>query len=188
MSQSPVDGAVGHLHLVVAFDQVGGIGKDGKIPWFLPPDLKRFKELTSSLPEGGNPGSFNIVIMVILKSSINALLSNFCNCSCRAGRRGIHCRPSQSLWLDASTSSYPPTLTLFFPLALCLPLILNQLSRLPVKFPFTVKSSSSAAKVFTLRPSRQERLATSPRLVSTCFRVQTCAFCYFAGLDFLPCF
>jgi dihydrofolate reductase len=77
MTQSPVVGAVGHLHLVVAFDQVGGIGKDGKIPWFLPPDLKRFKELTSSLPEGGNPGSFNIVIMVILKSSMNASLSNF---------------------------------------------------------------------------------------------------------------
>ena len=69
MSVPPVIGAAGRLHIVVAFDQVGGIGKDGQIPWFLPPDLKRFKELTSSLPEAANPGTFNVVIMVLLKSS-----------------------------------------------------------------------------------------------------------------------
>ena len=79
MSVSHDVGAAVRLHLVVAFDQVGGIGKDGKIPWLLPPDLKRFKEITSSIPEGGNPGSFNIVIMVILKSQLNASLPSCCN-------------------------------------------------------------------------------------------------------------
>jgi hypothetical protein len=64
MSASPSASAAGRLHLVVAFDQVGGIGKDGTIPWVLPPDLKRFKELTTSLPKGVSPGSFNVVIMV----------------------------------------------------------------------------------------------------------------------------
>ena len=33
------------------------------MPWSLPPDMKRFKEITSSLPDGANPGSFNVVIM-----------------------------------------------------------------------------------------------------------------------------
>jgi hypothetical protein len=61
------------LHLVVAFDQVGGIGKNGTIPWTLPPDLKRFKELTTSLPQGAGSGSFNVVIMVT-----NPLPSNKC--------------------------------------------------------------------------------------------------------------
>lgn len=33
--------------IVVAVDAAGGFGKDGKIPWSLPEDMKRFKELTS---------------------------------------------------------------------------------------------------------------------------------------------
>lgn len=32
--------------IVVAVDQSGGFGKDGKIPWNLPEDMKRFKDLT----------------------------------------------------------------------------------------------------------------------------------------------
>lgn len=34
------------LQIVVAVDASGGFAKDGKIPWNLPDDLKRFKELT----------------------------------------------------------------------------------------------------------------------------------------------
>ena len=32
--------------IIVAVDNQGGFGKDGKIPWTLPEDLKRFRELT----------------------------------------------------------------------------------------------------------------------------------------------
>lgn len=32
--------------IIVCTDQNGGIGKEGKIPWHLPEDIKRFKELT----------------------------------------------------------------------------------------------------------------------------------------------
>jgi hypothetical protein len=66
MSLPPAVGGAGRLHLVVAFDKVGGIGKDGTIPWSLSPDLKRFKELTTSLPPDAQPGSFNVVIMVTI--------------------------------------------------------------------------------------------------------------------------
>ncbi len=32
--------------IIVAVDEVGGFGKDGRIPWHLPEDLKRFKTIT----------------------------------------------------------------------------------------------------------------------------------------------
>ena len=121
MSAPPAAGAAGRLHLVVAFDQVGGIGKDGTIPWTLPPDLKRFKELTTALQQGAVPGSFNIVIMVTSPAATlhwcafaqrfppTCSDSHSSECSFRAGRRGILSQPSSSPWLAASTSSYPPT-------------------------------------------------------------------------------
>lgn len=34
------------IHLIWAQDQNGGIGKDGKLPWHIPEDLKNFKKLT----------------------------------------------------------------------------------------------------------------------------------------------
>lgn len=178
-------GAADRLHLVVAFDQVGGIGKDGKIPWCLPADLKRFKEITTSLPQTAMPGSFNVVIMVILEVLLNAFLCFFSNRYCRAGRLGNLCPPDHSHWLDASTSSYPPILNLCFLLVLCLPLISNQQSTQRGKFLFTIKSLSSEAKAFMLQRSLQERSATSPQLLSTFFLAQTCTFCY---LDCPRCF
>lgn len=34
------------ISLIVAMDQNGGIGKNNRLPWHLPSDLKRFKKLT----------------------------------------------------------------------------------------------------------------------------------------------
>ena len=38
--------------IVVAIDRAGGIGREGKLPWNLPADMARFKEITQG--EGGN--------------------------------------------------------------------------------------------------------------------------------------
>ena len=35
------------LSIIVAVDEDGGFGKDGKIPWDIPEDMKHFKEVTS---------------------------------------------------------------------------------------------------------------------------------------------
>ncbi|KAF9588292.1 hypothetical protein IFM89_008709 [Coptis chinensis] len=46
--------------VVVATTQTMGIGKDGKLPWNLPSDLKFFKEVTMVTPD---PGKRNAVII-----------------------------------------------------------------------------------------------------------------------------
>lgn len=38
--------------LIVACALDGGIGKDNKIPWYIPGDLKHFKQVTTTCPDG----------------------------------------------------------------------------------------------------------------------------------------
>src|SRR5680860_425019 len=38
------------ISLIVALDDKNGIGKNGKMPWHIPSDIKRFKKLTLSHP------------------------------------------------------------------------------------------------------------------------------------------
>jgi dihydrofolate reductase len=41
---------VTRVAVIVAVDEHGGIGRDGRLPWHLPEDLKRFKALTMGHP------------------------------------------------------------------------------------------------------------------------------------------
>ena len=38
------------IQLIWAQDKNGGIGKNGKLPWYIPEDLKNFKKITSNHP------------------------------------------------------------------------------------------------------------------------------------------
>ena len=51
------------ISIIVATDSRGGIGKDNKLMWNIPSDLKRFKEITTKNQIGINNNIKNIVIM-----------------------------------------------------------------------------------------------------------------------------
>lgn len=51
------------ISIVVAADSKGGIGKENKLMWNIPSDLKRFKEITTKDQIGINNNINNIVIM-----------------------------------------------------------------------------------------------------------------------------
>lgn len=62
------------MHLIVAFNKKNVIGKNNSIPWYIPEDLKNFKEVTNnnivvmgrktyeSLPQKPLPNRINVVI------------------------------------------------------------------------------------------------------------------------------
>ena len=51
------------ISIVVATDEKGGIGKDNKLMWNIPADLKRFKEITTKNQIKINNNINNIIIM-----------------------------------------------------------------------------------------------------------------------------
>ena len=51
------------ISIIVATDEKGGIGKDNKLMWNIPSDLKRFKEITTKNQIKINNNINNIVIM-----------------------------------------------------------------------------------------------------------------------------
>ena len=51
------------ISIIVAIDSRGGIGKDNKLMWNIPADLKRFKEITTKNQIGISNNIKNIVIM-----------------------------------------------------------------------------------------------------------------------------
>ena len=75
------------IHLIWAQDENGGIGKDGKLPWFISEDLKNFKKLTSgstilmgrntweSLPTRPLPKRRNIVLSSKVLSDVECSTS-----------------------------------------------------------------------------------------------------------------
>lgn len=84
-----------NISMIVAVDSNGGIGKDNKLLWHIPGDLKRFKEITTgktvvmgrktfeSLPfKNGLPNRKNVVLTRTPKDSIenvtyiNIILNN----------------------------------------------------------------------------------------------------------------
>lgn len=48
------------IHIIAALDDHNGIGKQGTIPWNLPADIQRFKQLTTTV---SSPENINAVIM-----------------------------------------------------------------------------------------------------------------------------
>ena len=75
------------IHLIWAQDENGGIGKDGKLPWYISEDLKNFKKLTSgstilmgrntweSLPVQPLPERRNIVLSRKVLSDVECYTS-----------------------------------------------------------------------------------------------------------------
>lgn len=55
------------ISLVVATDSKGGIGKENKIPWYLPDDIKRFKDLTMGHPVIMGRKTFESIISYLKK-------------------------------------------------------------------------------------------------------------------------
>ncbi len=55
------------ISLVVAIDSKGGIGKNNKIPWYLPEDIKRFKDLTMGHPVIMGRKTFESILSTLKK-------------------------------------------------------------------------------------------------------------------------
>ncbi|MEX1052235.1 MAG: dihydrofolate reductase [Patescibacteria group bacterium] len=55
------------ISLIVATDSKGGIGRDNKIPWYLPEDIKRFKDLTMGHPVIMGRKTFESIISYLKK-------------------------------------------------------------------------------------------------------------------------
>ncbi len=74
MESHYAEGTIMDIHLIWAQDRKGAIGRANTLPWHLPEDLRRFKELTTghpvimgrktfdSLPNGPLPNRQNIVL------------------------------------------------------------------------------------------------------------------------------
>ena len=63
------------ISIIVATDKNNGIGKDNKIPWYIPYDLKNFKKLTTNHCVFMGRKTFES-IGKILPSRINIILTN----------------------------------------------------------------------------------------------------------------
>ena len=55
------------VSIVVAIGKNGAIGKDGKLPWHIPEDLKRFKALTMGHPVVMGRKTFDSIVAVLGK-------------------------------------------------------------------------------------------------------------------------
>jgi len=88
------------VHLIWAQDNNGGIGKNGKLPWHIPEDLKNFKKITldstiimgrktwESLPIKPLPKRENIVLSKTLDADI-LIFKSYEDCICDLQKRSV---------------------------------------------------------------------------------------------------
>ncbi len=62
--------------VIVAVSENNVIGKDGKIPWYIPEDLQRFKKLTLNCPVIMGRKTYESLPVKPLKDRINIVLTN----------------------------------------------------------------------------------------------------------------
>ena len=67
------------ISIVVAVDEAGGIGKDNKLMWNIPSDLRRFKEITTKDQIGINNNNNTVVMGSKTYKSIGRELPNRTN-------------------------------------------------------------------------------------------------------------
>ncbi len=100
------------INIIAAVARNRAIGKDNKLIYWLPNDIKRFKTLTTghtiimgrntylSLPKGALPNRRNVVL--------SRTVSNLPGCDCYAslGEALAHCQPDEDLYVIGGASVY----------------------------------------------------------------------------------
>lgn len=107
------------INIIAAVAKNRAIGKDNKLIYWLPDDLKRFKALTTghtiimgrktfeSLPKGALPNRRNIVL-----SSNPSLVLPGCECFTSLDEALKHCSPDEDIYIIGGASVYAQALPL----------------------------------------------------------------------------
>lgn len=116
-----------HISAIVAMSENRCIGREGGLPWHIPEDLKRFKELTMghavlmgrntylSLPEKYRPlpGRLNIVASKTLETPTGVIKISNAAQFCQDFMDGKIDTPTDTLWVIGGGEIYNSTLKYF---------------------------------------------------------------------------
>jgi len=106
------------INIIAAVARNRAIGKENKLLYWLPNDLKRFKQLTTghtvvmgrrtfeSLPKGALPNRRNIVI------SRKQRHYDGCECFCSVEEALLHCQTDELVFIIGGDSIYKQTISL----------------------------------------------------------------------------